>query len=48
MENLDRIKRVIEMAEDWCTDQANGLTDGEICISALKDIRRILKNVEEK
>ena len=40
---LEEIKRVLERAEAWCKDQNNGLTDGEICISALKDIKRIIK-----
>ena len=43
MNTIDKIEQVVEMAEDWCKDQSNGLTDGEICISALKDIRHILK-----
>lgn len=41
-DKLERIRLVFKMVEDLCLDQSNGLTDGEICISAMKDIRRIL------
>lgn len=37
---LDKIRNTIKLAEDWCKDQSNELTDGSICISAMKDIRR--------
>ena len=40
---LNKIKQIVHMAEDWCEDQENGITDGEVCISAMKDIRRIIK-----
>jgi len=42
-EKIKYIKTVIERTEKWCKDQTNNLTDGEICISALKDIKRIIK-----
>lgn len=40
---LDQIQSVVDLAERWCDDQENDMTDGSICISAMKDIRRILK-----
>jgi hypothetical protein len=42
-DKLNNIQKVIVMAEKWSEDQSNGLTDSQVCISALKDIRRILK-----
>jgi len=40
---LESIMKVIEQAERWCLDQKNGLTDPQICMAALKDIRRIVR-----
>jgi len=40
---ISSIESVVKFAERWSNDQENGLTDGEICISAMKDIRRHLK-----
>lgn len=40
---LDRIELLVSIAEDWCKGQEIDLTDGQVCISAMKDIRRILK-----
>lgn len=37
-----KLKGIVELAGEWCADQENGMTDGEVCISALKDIRRLL------
>jgi hypothetical protein len=42
-ENLRKIESVVDLAGRWCEDQENGMTDGTICIAALKDIRRILR-----
>lgn len=42
VEKLKRIRKVVKMAEEWSKDQNNNLTESSICISALKDIRRIL------
>ena len=42
-EKINNIKAAIILAEDWCEDQANGITQGEVCIAALKDIRRFVK-----
>lgn len=39
---IESIKYIIKLAEEWCKDQSNGMTDGTICISAMKDIRRIV------
>lgn len=41
-QKLARIAKIIAMASDWCQDQENGITEGSICISAMKDIRRLL------
>jgi hypothetical protein len=43
---LDQMRFVVDLAGRWCEDQENGMTDGTICISAMKDIRRILKEGE--
>jgi len=40
---ISSINSVVKFAERWSNEQGNGLTDGEICISAMKDIRRHLK-----
>lgn len=40
---LKKLEGIVEITNDWCEDQENGLTDGSICISAMKDIRRHLK-----
>ena len=40
---IEKIKDIINLAEEWCADQDNDLTEGQVCISALKDIRRILQ-----
>ncbi len=37
---IERIKGVIKMAEEWCKIQL--MPEGMICMSALKDIRRIV------
>lgn len=42
-DKLNNIQKVINMSEKWSEDQSNGLTEGQVCISALKDIRRIFK-----
>lgn len=39
-----KIEGIVDLSEDWCKDQSNGLTDGEVCIGALKDIRRLVKS----
>lgn len=42
MENrLNRIQKVIERAEIWCDKQL--LPETEVCMAALKDIRRIMR-----
>ena len=41
-EKIEKLKKLIELAEDWCEDQSNGMTDGMICISAMKDVRIIV------
>lgn len=38
---FDKIEGVIKQAEDWCDKQL--LPETEICIAALKDIRRIMR-----
>ena len=40
---LESIMKVIETAERWCEDQSNDLTHQQICMAALKDIRRIVR-----
>ena len=40
---LDKIKGVVALCEDWCGDQGIGLTESQVCMSAMKDIRRMLK-----
>lgn len=42
-EKLAKVKSAIELTEELCEDQSNGMTDGSICISAMKDIRRHVK-----
>ena len=41
---LNKVKTAIDLAEEWCDDQSNGMTDGQISIAALKDIRRLIKD----
>lgn len=43
-EKINYIKSVIETSKRWCADQTNGLTEQQVCMSALKDIRRTLKD----
>jgi len=40
------VKSAIVFATELCNDQSNGMTDGQICIAALKDIGRKIKDVE--
>ncbi len=40
---LERVIEVVEKAERWCEDQSNDLTHQQICMAALKDIRRIVR-----
>lgn len=42
-DKFKKIKSLIEFTEKWCKYQSNGMTDGQICISAMKDLRRIIK-----
>lgn len=49
-DHIDKLERKIKFCENtvkiatkWSQDQSNGLTDGEICVSAMNGIRRILK-----
>lgn len=45
---LNSVVTIVDIAESWSEDQINGMTDGSICISAMKDIRRITKEQKEK
>lgn len=40
---LAKVKATIKLADEWSADQSNGITTGSVCIAALKDIRRIVK-----
>ena len=40
---MDKIKFTVKLADKWCYDQSNGLGNGIICMSAMKDIRRFIK-----
>jgi len=40
---LESIMKVVETTEKWCADQSNGLTESEVCMAAMKDIRRIVR-----
>ena len=40
---ISKIQSVVDMTEEWVKDQSNGITDMSLCISAMRDIRRILK-----
>ena len=40
---LDKIREIVKLTEDWCEDQEIGITPAHVCLSAMKDIRRILK-----
>jgi hypothetical protein len=40
---IEKVNSVVNLANDWCEDQENEITDGSICISAMKDIRRTLR-----
>ncbi len=42
---IEKVKSAISLAEEWCVDQSNSMTDGSICISCCKDIRRHIKEV---
>ncbi len=37
-----KIQSIVKLAEEWSEDQENGLTPHEICLSAMKDIRRLV------
>lgn len=39
-EKMCRVKGVVKMAEEWCNKQL--MPEGQICMAALKDIRRIV------
>ncbi len=39
-QKIERIKGVIEMAEDWANLQL--MPEGQLCMAALKDVRRIV------
>lgn len=38
---LKRIEGVVQMAEEWAVKQL--LPEGQLCMAAVKDIRRILR-----
>jgi hypothetical protein len=40
---IEKVKSIVKLTTDWCEDQENKMTDGSICISAMKDVRRTLK-----
>lgn len=40
---MKMIKSAICLAEKWCKDQSIGIPESQICMAALKDIRRIIK-----
>ena len=40
-QKLERVRGVIKMAEDWCDKQL--MSEGQICMAALKDVRRIVR-----
>ena len=42
-DKLNKIQSAIDLAEKLCYDQSNKIIDGSICISAMKSIRRYLK-----
>lgn len=42
-EKIDKIKNAVKLAEDWCKDQSTKIPESQICMAALKDIRRIIK-----
>lgn len=44
-EKINKIEGAVKRANDWASDQENGLTDSQICISAMKDVRRIINEV---
>jgi hypothetical protein len=39
---INSLKSLVNLTENWCEDQENNMTDGSICISAMKDVRRTL------
>jgi len=41
-EKVEKIKQVIKLAEEWADDQV--LPESDIWLSALKDIRRIVRS----
>ena len=44
-EKLKKIEAIILMAENWCDKQI--LPEGSVCVSALKDIRRVVRIKKE-
>ena len=44
-QTLNKVQRAVAITENWCADQSNGMTDGSICIAAMKDIRRHVKGL---
>lgn len=41
---IDKIKNLIALTEVFCADQHNHMTDGSICISAMRDLRDLINN----
>lgn len=41
---LFKIETILKLAESWSKDQENGLTDSSICVSAMKDIKRVIED----
>lgn len=44
-QRMEKIKAAIHLTEDWCKDQSTEIPESQICMAALKDIRRIIKGV---
>ena len=42
-DKLKEVESVIKLTTRLVDDQSNGMTDGSICVSAMKDIRRHLR-----
>ena len=37
------VQQIVQMTEDWCENQGNGIPDTVVCMAAMKDIRRLVR-----
>jgi|TARA_R110000851_G_scaffold41409_1_gene103946 hypothetical protein len=42
---FEHLKGTVALVEAWSDDQENGMYTGDICIAAMKDVRRLVNKI---